>query len=242
VGGARIDAVLSDVDADPRGSAVEIRIPDILADETRNVVLSVELPAVTAPDDAPTTAFEVEVTWKSLAGGSRMSDERQTLKATVERVVPGSEQVHPDRAVDVIVAQAELVRAQIEAEELARHGRHQEAHERVFVLYQSAMDRGHVAEANAAREVSETMRDRATFQDSAAFRSSMRKGMNRSSSVMMDADAERSLSEMGLSRKTRAQNDMDDLFKGKAKKAAPPREPRKGLTSGEPKPTRARKW
>jgi hypothetical protein len=160
----------------------------------------------------------------------------------VERVVPGSEQVHPDRAVDVIVAQAELVRAQIEAEELARHGRHQEAHERVFVLYQSAMDRGHVAEANAAREVSETMRDRATFQDSAAFRSSMRKGMNRSSSVMMDADAERSLSEMGLSRKTRAQNDMDDLFKGKAKKAAPSREPRKGSTSGEPKPTRARKW
>ena len=61
VGGARITAVLSDVDADPRGSAVEVRIPDILADETRNVVLSVELPAVTAPDTAPVTAFEVEV-------------------------------------------------------------------------------------------------------------------------------------------------------------------------------------
>ena len=122
VGGACITAVLSDVDADPRGSTVEIRIPDILADETRNVVLSVELPAVTAPGSAPATAFEVEVAWKALAGGAHMVAERQVVHAMVERVVPGSEQVHPDRAVDVIVAQAELVRAQIEAEELARHG------------------------------------------------------------------------------------------------------------------------
>ena len=242
VGGARITAVLSDVDADPRGSAVEIRIPDILADETRNVVLSVELPAVTAPDTAPVTAFEVEVAWKTLSGGARMVAEQQVIQATVERVVPGSEQVHPDRAVDVIVAQAELVRAQIEAEELARHGRHQEAHERVFVLYQSAMDRGHVAEASAAREVAETMKDRAAFQASTAFRSSMRKGVGRSSSVMMDADAERALEGMGLSKKTVAQNQMDDLFKGKEKKAAPPREPRKGSTPGAPKQTRARKW
>ena len=242
MGGARITAVLSDVDADPRGSAVEIRIPDILADETRNVVLSVELPAVTAPDTAPITAFEVEVGWKTLSGGARMVAERQVIQAIVERVVPGSEQVHPDRSVDVIVAQAELVRAQIEAEELARHGRHQEAHERVFVLYQSAMERGHVAEANAARDVAETMKDRAAFQASTAYRSSMRKGVGRSSSVMMDADAEMALSSMGLSKKTVAQNDMDDLFNGKEKKAAPPREPRKGSTPGAPKRTRARKW
>ena len=171
-----------------------------------------------------------------------MLAERQVIQVTVERVVPGSEQVHPDRAVDVIVAQAELVRAQIEAEELARHGRHQEAHERVFVLYQSAMDCGHVAEANAARDVAETMKDRAAFQASTAYRSSMRKGVGRSSSVMMDADAEMALSSMGLSKKTVAQNDMDDLFKGKEKKAAPQREPKKDSTPGGPKGTRARKW
>ena len=88
VGGARITAVLSDVDADPRGSAVEIRIPDILADETRNVVLSVELPAGTAPDTAPVTAFEVEVAWKALAGGMNVVAERKVIQATVERVVP----------------------------------------------------------------------------------------------------------------------------------------------------------
>ena len=59
---------------------------------------------------------------------------------------------------------------------------------------------------------------------------------------MMDADAELALSSMGLSKKTVAQNDMDDLFKGKGNKAALPREPRKGSTPGAPKRTRARKW
>ena len=240
--GARITAVLSDVDADPRGSAVEIRIPDILADETRNAVLSVELPAFPAPGVAPANAFEVEVSWKAIAGGARVVQERQIVTATVERVVPGSEQVHPDRDVDVIVAQAELVRAQIEAEELARHGRHAEAHDRVFVLYQSVVSRGHAAEARAAREISETLSSARAFDDSTAFRSSMRKGMARSSSVMMDMKAERALAGMGLSKKTRAQDEMDDLFKGKPRKAPPARQPRKEAPTGGPKGTRARRW
>jgi Ca-activated chloride channel family protein len=229
VDGARIGAVLSDVDSDPRGSAMEIHIPDILADETRNVVLAVELPAVAAPGASPTVAFEVEVTWKALSGGARMVAERQVVTAKVERVLAGSEQVHPDREVDVVVAQAELVRAQIEAEQLARQGRYDEAHARVFVLYQSAVSRGHEAEAKAAHEVAETMKDRSAFQASPAFRASMRNGIARSSSVMMDAGAERTLAGMGLSKKTRAQVDMDDRFKGKAPKA-------------EPRRTRARKW
>jgi hypothetical protein len=165
----------------------------------------------------------------------------QVVAATVERVAPGYEQVEPDRAIDVIVAQAELVRAQIEAEELARRGRHREAHQRVFVLYQSVLARGHEAEARAVHQVSETMKDQAAFSGSTAFRSSMRKGMARSSSVMMDATAEVALSGMGLSQKTQAQDEMDELFKDKAKKA-PAREPGKGAAPGAPKRTRARRW
>jgi Ca-activated chloride channel family protein len=233
VDGARITAVLSDVDADPVGSDVEIRIPDILADETRNVVLAVELPALPYLGAAPERAFDVEVTWRSVAGGTRVVDASQVVAAMVERVAPGHEQVEPDRAVDVIVAQAELVRAQVEAEELARHGRHREAHERVFVLYQSVLQRGHAAEARAARQVSEAMRDQAAFQGSTAFRSSMRKGVGRSTSVMLDPDAERVLCDMGLSQKNQAQDDMDDRFKGKPS--------RKNPAAGA-KRTRARRW
>ncbi len=229
VDGARVKGVLSDVDADPRGPGVEVRIPDILADESRNVVLSVELPAVPAPGTGPAPAFEVALAWKALSGGTRMVAERCVVQARVERVLPGSEQVHPDRDVDVVVVQAELVRAQIEAEELARQGRHDDAHERVLALQRSAASRGHVAEANAARDIAETMTDRAAFQASTAFRSSMRRGMGRSSSVMMHADAEHVLASMGLSKKTVAQDEMDDRFQGKGRKTAPRR-------------TRARRW
>ncbi|MGA8891931.1 MAG: VWA domain-containing protein [Anaeromyxobacteraceae bacterium] len=239
LGGSRITAVLSDVDADPVGHGVEIRIPDILAEETRNVVVSVELPAAPFLGAAPERAFEVEVAWKALAGGKRVVEEKRVFAAMVERVAPGLEQVRPDRDVDVIVAQAELVRAQIEAEELARHGRHQEAHERVLVLYQSVLQRGHAAEARAAQQVSETLKDEAAFRESTAFRSSMRKGMARSSSVMMDAEAEATLSTMGFSRKNKAQNEMDEIFKepkGPAKARAP------GAAPGGPKRTRARRW
>jgi Ca-activated chloride channel family protein len=241
VNGAQVTAVLSDVDADPVGSSVEIRIPDILADENRNLVLAVALPAVPSPDTAPGTVFEVEVTWKSVAAGALVVASTRMVVATVERVAPGYEQVRPDRAVDAIVAQAELVRAQVEAEELARHGRHHEAHQRVLLVYESVLARGHEAEARAARQVSETMMDQEAFSGSTAFRSSMRKGMARSSSVMMDAVAEVALSDMGLSQKTQAQDEMDERFKGKARKA-PAREPGKGGTPGGPKPTRARRW
>ncbi len=238
--GSRIAAVLSDVDADPRGTGVEVRIPDILADETRSVVLSVELPATEAPTGGPGSAFEVEATWNELAGGAQVVARREVLQAMVDRVLPGSEQVHPDRDVDVIVAQAELVRAQIEAEELARRGEHDRARQRVLAVSRSALDRGLHAEARAARELADTMTDRAAFVASAPFRSSMRKGVNRSSSVMMDADAERTLQDMGLSRKTRAQEAMDDRFR--QGDDAPRREPPKPSRSGGPKGTRARRW
>jgi Ca-activated chloride channel family protein len=238
--GSRVTAVLSDVDADPRGTGVEVRIPDILADETRSVVLAVELPALGAPTGAPGGAFEVEATWNELAGGTRAVARRAVLQAVVDRVLPGSEQVHPDRDVDVVVAQAELVRAQIEAEELARRGEHERARQRVLTLSRSALDRGLEAEARAARELADAMTDRASFAASAPFRSSMRKGVGRSSSVMMDADAERTLQRMGLSRKTRAQDAMDDLFR--EGDDAPRREPRKPSRAGGPKGTRARRW
>jgi hypothetical protein len=69
----------------------------------------------------------------------------------------------------------------------------------------------------------------------------MRKGMARSSSVMMDAAAEATLSTMGLSRKNRAQDEMDDLFQGTPGKA-PARTPAKGAAPGGPRRTRARRW
>ena len=245
VTGNTVTSVLSDVDAEPDGRGVTVSIPDILADETRHVVLAVELGAVTSPTTAAETAFEVEVEYAILGQGSRMVKESVALEAKVERVVPGSEQVRPDQAVDVVVAQAELVRAQIEAEEMARRGEHRQAHDHVFVLYQEATERGHPAVAHAAREVAETLQSSGAFQASTAYRSSMRKGMSRGSSVMLDSGASATLKGMGFDKQTKAQERMDDLFKGKKAAPAAPSTPRASSTPGATnglKRRQARRW
>ena len=228
--GSRITAVLSDVDADPEdGGSVRVRIPDILAEEKRQVVLAVEVPAASTVTAVPETAFAVDATWTVIAPGSLAVKESCVLEARVERVAAGAEQLRPAAELDAVVAQAQLVRAQIEAEEMARRGEHVHAHEHVNVLYQEFRGRGLEAEATAAREVAGTMEDAGAFRRTAAYRSSMRKGMGRSSSVMLEGDADRTLKKMGLSRETTAQKTMDDLFKGKDPGAPAPRR-------------RARKW
>jgi Ca-activated chloride channel family protein len=246
-GGSHLTAVLSDVDADPRGAGVEVRIPDILADETRHVVLSVELPGVPAPSIALDAAFEVEVSWKALAGGTRLVPGRTVVEALVERVLPGHEQVRADREVDAIVAQAELVRAQIEAEDLARRGEHDRARRHVATTCASFLRRGLDAEARAAGSLADKVASQAEFARSAPFRSSLRKGVARSSSVMMDAGAEEVLASMGLSRKTAAQEAMDAWFREEqpgvpAANPEPVRPAGKTPRRAGPKGTRARRW
>jgi Ca-activated chloride channel family protein len=246
LGGHLVTGVVSDVDSEPTGSGVTIRIPDILADETRHVVVSVELAAVASPS-GEVPAFEVEGSYAVVGQESQVVRERFSLQAGAERVVAGAEQARPDHALDVVVAQAELVRAQIEAEELARRGQHDLAHQRVFVLFQQFSDRGHPAVADAARQVARSMQDSEAFQGSTAYRSSMRKGMSRRNVVSMEGEADATLKSMGLAQPTEAQESMDRRFKSGEPEtpAAPkPRTSRSGTSRspGPVKPTRARRW
>lgn len=80
-------SVLSDVDAEPEGKGAVVRVPDLLADEVRHVVLAVELALHAGPTAGPVTVFEVEGRY--------------------------AEQHRPEPDLDPVVAQAELVRAQI---------------------------------------------------------------------------------------------------------------------------------
>lgn len=241
-----VTGVVSDVDSEPTGPGVTIRIPDILADETRHVVVSVELAAVASPS-GEVPALEVEGSYTVVGQESQVVRETFALQAGAQRVVAGAEQPRPDHALDVVIAQAELVRAQIEAEELARRGQHDQAHQRVFVLFQQFSDRGHPAVASAAREVARSMQDPDAFQGSTAYRSSMRKGMSRRNLVANEGAADATLKSMGLAQPTEAQESMDRRFKsGEPKTPAPPkpRTPPTGTSRspGPVKPTRARRW
>jgi Ca-activated chloride channel family protein len=219
--GAALTEVVSDVDArEEQGSAV-IRVPDLLADEVRHLVLGIRLAPRPVALDAPVAVADVDVSYERLEGG-RVVKEGLACKATVRFVSAAEAQAAPTPNVDAMVAIAQLVRAQIEAEEAARQGRYAEARQ-VMVLFQEAVvARGHDAVGSAAAKLADRLSDAGAYEDSHAYRSSMRKGSSRNVSSLYQAEAEKDLRSMGRAGKTAAQDRMEASF---GAKRAPEKKP-----------------
>jgi hypothetical protein len=161
--------------------------------------------------DAPVTVADVEVTFQRLEAG-RVVQERLVCKAPARFVAAADAQGAPTPSLDAVVAIAQLVRTQIEAEEAARHGRYQEAR-RVMVLFQSAVvARRHDAIGSAAGTLADSPRDPAAYGRTKGYRSSMRKGASRGVSSLYEEGAEADLRAMGRAGKTSAQESMEKSF------------------------------
>jgi Ca-activated chloride channel family protein len=245
--GARVVSVVSDVDALEEHGATVLRADDLLAEEERHLVLEVALEA--RPDPATVPAFQVEVACSVVdAGVLRPAAFAHAVQ--VDRVEPPFARP-ADPALDKIVVQAELLRAQLDAEGLARQGDHEGAWLRLAqgaALFES---RGHAAEAQAARELGATMRDEATFRGSAGYRKSMQAGLRRGASTELDGEAEASLRRLGKQHRTSAQDDMAGSFgagapppPGPTPPPAPraPRSPPRSDPSRSPTRRRSGRW
>jgi Ca-activated chloride channel homolog len=242
--GARLLGVVSDVDATPDGGAVHLRIPDLLSEEVRHLVLGVALAPAAAPGRAP--AALVEVRSKVLDPDSaRSREERFEIAVEVERVAPGEEQRAPTAAVDEVVALAELVRAQIEAEEQARRGDFATARAVMHTLHAALHARGRGAAAEACARVLAAFADRAAYEDSGSFRTSLRSGVTRGSRGMKHRDAEVLLRKSGVALSTAAQDAMAERFhEGGAQPPAPPAPPapKKPRAPGTLARQRSKRW
>jgi Ca-activated chloride channel family protein len=235
--GARVASVLSDVDSAVEAGAVVLTVDDLLAEEERHLVLEVELAARADPATVP--AFQVDGRFTVATGGAARAG-AFAHAVQVDRVEPPLAQARPDPELDRIVAQAQLLRAQLDAEALARRGDYAGA---TTTLYQRAVDleaRGHAAEAAAARDLSGTMRDQGAFLRSSAHRKSVQAGLQRSATSELDADARALLDRMGKKYRTRAQEDMASSFGSQApsrdgEPGAPPRAPPGPARPGGPK-------
>jgi Ca-activated chloride channel family protein len=214
--------VLSDVDATEEDGAVRIRIPDVLAEEERNLVLEGQLAPRPAPGSGPEPIADVAVSYETYEGG-RPAKVGVAVEAQVRFVTAAEAQPAPTPSVDAIVAVAELVRAQIEAEEAAQRGAFAEA-QQVMVLFQRAVaTRGHASVAAAAGNVAARLGDADAFAGSTAYRSSLRKGGSRGVATLYEDDAQEDLASMGLGKTTLAQARMEESF-------GDGRRPRRGRT------------
>ncbi|HZZ83943.1 MAG TPA: VWA domain-containing protein [Anaeromyxobacteraceae bacterium] len=239
--GTELVNVISDVESRQEGNAVRITVPDILSEEVRHLVVGLRMAARPAPGKAP--VLLVEGSCRVVDGDSgRTRTDRFELTVEVERVPAGEEQVAPTREVDEVVALAQLVRAQIEAEERARRGELAAGREILAALLASFEARGRGAAAEACRRILGGLEDQVTYERSSAFRSSMRKGLSRSAAGMFEEDACMVLHQSGLRTTTSAQEAMADAFTKEKPGAKDGAAPRTGKARGTLTRKKSKRW
>jgi Ca-activated chloride channel homolog len=190
---------------------VVIRVPELLADEVRHLVLGVRMTPRPVALDAPVAVAEVGCTFERIDAG-RLVRETGSCKAMARFVAPADAQLAPDPELDREVAIAQLVRVQIEAEEAARQGRWTQAAGVTCLFQEALVVRGHNEVASAAEHLAGTVGDAASFERSKAYRSSLRKGSTRSVGSTYEAGAEADLRAMGRGQSTEAQKRMERSF------------------------------
>lgn len=241
--GVTLTDVTSDVDSKvlPEGT-VQITVPDLLGEEVRQIVLGLSVERVAAPGTM--RVLDLAGRYRVVAGETtRTREERFELSVHVQRVPPGEEQVEPTRDVDEAVATAQLVRAQIEAEERARQGDLAGAQQVMSRLQQAAVARGHAVVAEAAERIADAMSDREAYARSSSLRSSMRKGFARPMSGTKDEGVEDLIARSGRRSTSLAQDALVDRFSERKRKAGPTASslPRKKITKSLER-RRSKRW
>ncbi len=225
--GHEIASVVSDVDADEEevGGEVTIKLPEILAEERRDLVLAVKLKSQKQALPRAVNVFDVKLAFDSIDPSGKKDKKTEEAKAKAQFVKPGEENPKPNPDLDKIVALAEVVRAQIEAEEKAKKGDYVAA---AAVMNNAAADvrrRGHKRLAAAASHTSASVGSHAAYAsgDNQGYLRSFRAGGTRGYGVSeIDEGAAVFLADAGVQLSNSSQSSTSASFTGDAGAAVPP--------------------
>lgn len=174
---------------DPTG-AIDLPVPNLLSEEIRHFVLEVELNKQKSAFPRDTTVFDVRADFLVMTEDGDKEVQKQTCKAKVRFVKPGEEQTEPDKEVDKIVALAQMVRTQLEAEKKADAGDHQGAADVLKIFGQQLQNRGYEGMARVTENLGNLVVNPVMYQANAGYRRSVARGATRAYSVSsMDSDA-----------------------------------------------------
>ena len=219
--GVELTDVVSDVDAATEVGAIRIRIPDLLSDEVRRLVVGLRVDPVAAP--GPATILVVDGRYQVVdPDRTEALEERFEVPVELQRVQPGEEQREPRPEVDEVVALAQVVRAQIEAEERAGQGDFAMAEAVMGELLRSLQARGRDAAAQACARVKEAVADRAAYRSTAGFRTSLKAGVTRGARGSKHRGAEEVLGRAGVQLSTTAQDELASRFHRDGETDKPP--------------------
>ncbi len=212
-----LEEVISDVpfSKEEIGNTFTLTVPNILAEETRHFVFRVKLGEQKQTFPRPVNVFEATMAYDIIASDGRK--ERQTVenKAKVTFVRPGDEQTKPSAALDGIVGLAQIVRAQIQAEEKAKKGDYSGAAQLMSLMEEDVTTRGHVQLANGARNIRRRMVSPEAYHEGSTYLNAYRVGATRGTScTTSNLQARADLVEVGVSFDNSSMRDMVEDFTG----------------------------
>lgn len=198
--GNEIDQVVSDVEADEEEiGQVTVKIPDVLSDETRNIVFAIKLKEQKNAFPREVNVFDVRVSYDILDANSRRERKTFESKAKVQFVKKDEAQAKPHSELDRIVALAQIVRAQIEAEVHAKRGDYGTAQGIMDSASVNFVSRGLSDLGVVAHGVRQRLANHSVYASSSSYLSSVTRGGTRGMGVSgYDAQAAADLHAAGV--------------------------------------------
>lgn len=219
--GHEIASVVSDVTAEEEdvGGEVTIKIPEILAEEQRNIILAVKLKAQKQAFPRAVNVFDAKLAFDTIAPDGKKEKKTAETKAKAQFVKPGEENPKPNPDLDKVVALAEIIRAQIAAEEKAKIGDFTAAAGIMHNAAHAVDARGHGRLAAAASHTAGSVASHAAYAngDNQGYLRSMRLGGTRAYGVSEIAEeAAVFLADAGVSMSNSSQTSTSASFTGGA--------------------------
>lgn len=215
--GHAITETISDVTAEELDKKVQVKLSDILSEEERHLVFGVKLDAQPNAFPRESSVFDVTIEYDMLDGAAQKTHETVELKAKVQFVKEADAQQKPTPEVDRLVALAQLVRRQIEAEEHAKVGNYTLAFNALAADEDHFIPRGHADLAGVASKMAGKMGSHAQYSVSSGYLNSMKSAGTRSyGTSSLDAEAAVDMGVVGVSLNNEAQAQTMASFGGDA--------------------------
>jgi Ca-activated chloride channel family protein len=208
------------VESNALGEA-EFKIPEILAEETRHFVFETSLKKQGKVMPRAFNLFKVKVTYSYLTEYGKRETAVIETRAKATFVESGEEQKEPNKDLDEVIAMAQLLRAQKEAEELAKKGEFTTAGAVMNHFENELKRRGMTGKANMAKGIRSRLVSANAYSEGQGYLRSMHSAGTRAYGVSsMDDAARADLLSANVVLSNSSQRMVESTFTGRV--SAPP--------------------
>ena len=223
--GHSIERVITDVEAESEdvGGEVNIKIPNVLAEEQRHFVFAVKLKEQKQAFPRAVNVFDVKFGYDVIDADGKRQHKTGEAKAKVNFVKAGEEDAKANVDLDKVVGLHEVIRAQLEAEEHAKRGDYAGAQNVMKTKGADLRRRGLAAAGVAAAAVGDRLGSASLYASNQGYLRSFSGGGTRGTSLSSgDGDAVLALQDYGgIQLENSVQASTSQSFTGGAPAPAP---------------------